>query len=133
MDWHRPRLECLLEMKCDLLAIETIPCIKEARAILKLLDCFPDAKAWLSFSCKDDAHLCNGDSFKEAYDTFKTNQQLVAIGINCTSPYNVTSLLKSVVASSETEPLPKPFIVYPNDGRVWDGKLQKYDMRVFTF
>lgn len=124
MEWHRPRLECLLEMKCDLLAIETIPCIKEARAILKLLSSFADAKAWLSFSCKDDAHLCNGDSFKEAYDIFKSNQQLVAIGMNCTSPYHVSSLLKTVVVE-ETEPLPKPFIVYPNDGRVWDGKLQK--------
>ena len=41
-----------MEAKCDLLAIETIPSIKEATAILELLSEYPDFKAWLSFSCK---------------------------------------------------------------------------------
>jgi homocysteine S-methyltransferase len=118
-------MECLLEMNCDLLAIETIPSIKEAQAIVKLLARFPNAKAWLSFSCKDDVHLCNGDSFRIAYDSFKSNGQLVAIGVNCTSPFHVTGLLRSV-ADGEERPLEKPFIVYPNDGRVWDGQLHKY-------
>lgn len=52
MKWHRPRLECLLEEGCDLIALETIPSIKEATALLTLLAEFPTAKAWLSFSCK---------------------------------------------------------------------------------
>ncbi len=51
-EWHRPRLECLLEANCDLIAIETIPSIKEADAILSLLSEYPNTKAWLSFSCK---------------------------------------------------------------------------------
>jgi homocysteine S-methyltransferase len=118
-------MECLLEMGCDLLAIESIPCIKEARAIIKLLATFPDAKAWLSFTCKDELRLSNGDSFKEAYDTFKSNEQLVAIGINCSSPYHVTGLLESVVGGGEG-PLAKPFVVYPNDGRTFDGANKMY-------
>lgn len=54
MDWHRVRLECLLEADCDLLAIETMPSIKEALAVTTLLASYPNAKAWLAFSCKVD-------------------------------------------------------------------------------
>ena len=70
-------------------------------------------------------HLCNGDTFNEAYNQFKDNTQLVAIGINCTSPFHVTALLKSA-KKSEITLSSKPFIVYPNDGRLWDGVTQKF-------
>jgi homocysteine S-methyltransferase len=41
-----------LEAGADLLAFETIPSIKEGLALCKLLDEYPNTKAWLSFSCK---------------------------------------------------------------------------------
>lgn len=66
--------------------------------------------------------MCNGDKFKDAYNTFKENPQLVAIGINCSNPRYITSLLKSVTCC---EKLTKPFIVYPNDGKIWDAAQQK--------
>lgn len=51
--WHRPRIKVLLEAGVDLLALDTIPAQKEALALVQLLeDEFPQAKAWLSFSCK---------------------------------------------------------------------------------
>ena len=59
MDWHRPRLKALLEGGADVLAIETIPALKEAEAVvceLEKLD--PGAKAWVSFSCKVIFLLC---------------------------------------------------------------------------
>jgi homocysteine S-methyltransferase len=124
MDWHRPRLECLVEANCDLLAIETIPSIKEAQAVVNLLSLYPNVKAWLSFSCKDGLHLCNGEEFKVAYETFKDNEQLVAVGVNCTSPFDVTSLLKSVIDGGGCGD--KAFIVYANDGRLWNAEKQKF-------
>ena len=36
-EWHRPRFETLAKSDVDLLAIETIPGIKEAEALLNLL------------------------------------------------------------------------------------------------
>jgi homocysteine S-methyltransferase len=67
--------------------------------------------------------LCDGESFKTAYDTFKINDQLVAIGINCTNPKYISSLLKS----AQREPCrEKPFIVYPNDGSAWDSQTQSF-------
>ena len=38
MKWHEPRVKLLYESNCDILAIETMPGIKEADAILDLLE-----------------------------------------------------------------------------------------------
>ncbi|KAM9482351.1 homocysteine S-methyltransferase YbgG isoform 2-T2 [Clarias gariepinus] len=51
-NWHRPQIRCLVAAGADLLALETIPSLKEAEALVELLREFPDAKAWLSFSCR---------------------------------------------------------------------------------
>ena len=52
MTWHRPRIEVLLRSGVDLVAMETMPAQKEAEALCTLLEEFPGAKAWISFSCK---------------------------------------------------------------------------------
>lgn len=51
-DWHRPRIEALVEAGVDILAFETIPALSEGEALMDLLKEFPEQKAWLSFSCK---------------------------------------------------------------------------------
>lgn len=51
-EWHRPRIEALLDGGADLLAFETVPCKMEGIALVELLKEFPNARAWLSFSCK---------------------------------------------------------------------------------
>lgn len=51
-EWHRPRIQALIEAGVDLLALETIPCQEEAEMLCDLLREFPNMKAWLSFSCK---------------------------------------------------------------------------------
>ena len=37
-DFHRPRIEALVEAGADLLAFETIPTIREAEVLVRLLD-----------------------------------------------------------------------------------------------
>lgn len=56
--WHRPQVESLVAAEADLLAFETIPSIKEAEALVELLQEFPNTRAWLSLSCK----VRSGDS-----------------------------------------------------------------------
>lgn len=51
-EWHRPRIEVLVRAGVDVLAVETIPAVEEALAILELLREFPETKAWVTFSCK---------------------------------------------------------------------------------
>ena len=53
MDWHRPRLKALIDAGADYVAIETIPSIKEAECVTKLVSTeFPHTKALVTFSCK---------------------------------------------------------------------------------
>lgn len=61
-------------------------------------------------SFQNETKLCIGDTFEDAYEQFRHNPQLIAIGINCTNLQYITSLLKSIHNYST------PFIIYPNDG-----------------
>ena len=119
-EFHKERLEILIACKPDYLAIETIPEIREARILLHLLkDLNNTIPVWIAFSCKDGLHLSSGESFKEAG---KVSKELGAdyIGINCTSPELVTSLLESAKEYG-------PFVVYPNAGRTWNEKLKRLE------
>lgn len=121
-NWHIPRMEALIEAGVDLLAIETIPCFKEAVVLVELLKEFPRAKAWLSFSCKDDKSLANGDDFQTAViKCWEANpDQLVAIGVNCCAPNIVSDLLRGINDSRE---LSIPFVTYPNSGEKYHPEV----------
>lgn len=119
IDWHRPRVQALLEAGVDLLALETIPCIEEAEALLELLREFPHARAWLSFSCRDGQLLADGSIFQEAaVRCYRASpSQIVAVGVNCIDLRYVTPLLKGInVNGSASSQDFIPLIVYPNRG-----------------
>ncbi|PRP89153.1 homocysteine S-methyltransferase [Planoprotostelium fungivorum] len=120
-DFHRKQLKVLSECNPDLIAFETVPCSIEAIAIAELLrDEFPHLKAWISFSCNQKG-INNGDDFAHAVESLQGYEQIIAIGINCTSPEYVTDLLKSCHARI------KPFIVYPNKGEKWNEGENRTD------
>ena len=115
MAFHRRRIEILLSVDPDLLAIETIPSIVEAQALAEVLAGFPDARAWFAFTCADGATLADGTPFAEAVALVAAAPQVVAVGVNCTSPEFVQDLIR--VARGVTD---KPIVVYPNRGGGWD-------------
>jgi len=51
-DWHKPRIQALVEGGVDILLFETIPSIEEANILLNILSEYPNQNACLSFSCK---------------------------------------------------------------------------------
>ncbi|XP_026683206.1 uncharacterized protein LOC103514429 isoform X1 [Diaphorina citri] len=116
-EWHRPRIQALVEAGADILAIETIPASKEAQMLCRLLREWPHQKAWLSFSCKDDKHISNGESFTQVARTcYNMNpDQLIAVGVNCVRPLMVSSLIEQL----KTENI--PLVVYPNSGERYDA------------
>ncbi|KAG7204948.1 hypothetical protein KM043_005336 [Ampulex compressa] len=118
MDWHRPRIKALVDSGVDMLAIETIPCKLEAEALIHLLKEFPNTKAWMSFSCRDDGKsIADGTSFQEiAIKCFRkaTPGQLLAVGVNCIAPQNVTPLIDGMNGTHKTDFI--PLVVYPNSG-----------------
>ena len=115
IDFHRPRIEALIAAGADLLACETIPCLIEAKALVKLLSEFPNMYAWFTFSAKDGEHICHGEKIAECAKLLDPNPQVAAIGINCTSPLYIPSLIREIKKNSN-----KPIIVYPNSGEVYN-------------
>ncbi|CAB5005070.1 MAG: homocysteine S-methyltransferase [Actinobacteria bacterium] len=119
-DFHRERLLTLISTKPDFLAFETIPELNEARAYIELMaENKSDIPYWLSFSCKSESEICSGESFADAVTLVSTTSTANAVGINCTAPHLVASLLTSADSSI-------PFIVYPNSGRVWDADAKSW-------
>jgi homocysteine S-methyltransferase len=117
---HRPRIAALLAAGPDLLAIETIPSIREVRALVELMGEFEGVEAWLTFCCRDGERLSDGTAVEEAADVVAASGRFAALGINCTPPEHIDSLLERTSAVTDM-----PMIVYPNNGRIWDG--DKYE------
>lgn len=116
IDFHRPRIETLVESGATLLALETIPSKGEGAALIKLLEEFPKIAAYLSFSCCDDSHVCHGERFANCVKMVNSSEQIVAVGVNCTPPNYVASLIEAAKAITT-----KPILVYPNSGEQWDA------------
>ncbi len=115
--FHAERIAILAETEADLLAFETIPSLEEAKAILKALPNWPDLAAWLSFTCRNTTEIAHGELLRECGSFLEPMEQVVAIGINCTAPGLIGSLLGELRAVST-----KPLLVYPNSGETWDAE-----------
>ncbi len=121
MDFHRPRLQVLLQTGADLLACETIPCLAEARALARLLAEFPGASAWISFSCRDGLHNSQGERLADCVAALERYAQVLAVGVNCTAPQYIDSLVEQAQAQTR-----KPVLVYPNSGEQYDATHKQW-------
>ncbi len=118
-DFHRPRIETLVEAGADLLAFETIPTVREAEVLVALLDEFP-VPAWLSYQCRDGDSTAAGEPIAEAV-AIGTHQSVVAVGVNCTSPRHLPALLAAARDATD-----RPLIAYPNGGDRWDPAARRW-------
>lgn len=116
MDFHGPRLELLAKSGADLVACETVPSLLEVEALVHLLADYPKTSSWISCSCCDGEHICHGEQLSEVVALANACPQVVAVGVNCTAPRYVESLLLSVRELST-----KPLLAYPNRGERWDA------------
>jgi len=118
-DFHRPRIEALIEAGVDLLAFETIPTIREAEVLVGLLDEIP-VPAWLSYSCRDGSSTSAGEPIADAV-AVGSHPRIVAVGVNCTAPRHLPALLAGAQAATD-----RPLIAYPNGGDRWDSTARRW-------
>ena len=97
--------------------IETIPLADEALLIAEILEELGAPPAWFSFGFADETQTYGLDAVDKAVLSVAGYADLVAIGMNCTHPRYVDSLLASMSELVSGIPL----IVYPNHGREWDA------------
>jgi homocysteine S-methyltransferase len=112
--FHEERFRLLAASGADLLACETLPSATEARVLASLLAESAPAVAWFSFSCRDGARISDGTPLADCARFLAPLPQVLAIGLNCTKPAFVASLVASVAAVTD-----KPVVAYPNSGEVY--------------
>ncbi len=120
VEFHRDRIEVLAGAsgaeRPDLLAFETLPSLDEAQAIGEALAGRPELSAWFSFTCRDGEHVAHGERLSDCAAAVAGFPQTIAIGVNCTSPQFIPSLIHELRAATSL-----PVIVYPNSGEGWDA------------
>lgn len=105
----------------DFLAFETLPSLEEAQAIGEALAPWPELAAWFCFTCRDGKHTAHGEPLGECAAAVARFPQTIAIGVNCTQPALIPSLIGELRAASH-----KPIVVYPNSGEGWDPAARSW-------
>jgi S-methylmethionine-dependent homocysteine/selenocysteine methylase len=116
--FHRRRIEVLADAGADVLAFETVPCAAEAEAILTEL-AGTGVSAWLSLSISGDATRA-GEPLAEVFAMTRGVDELVAVGINCSSPSDASAAVTVAAATGHA------VVVYPNSGEGWDAVSRKW-------
>ena len=118
--FHRRRMEILHQAGADILLIETQPSLHEALLAAGIAEEL-GADYWISFSCADEKHICEGDPIRKCAEAFaKDHPHLQMIGVNCTKPVYITGLIKELRAGLLAAGSTLPIGVYPNSGEEYD-------------
>jgi homocysteine S-methyltransferase len=112
--FHRPRIEALAEAEPDVLALETVPDIDEAEALLRAVG-GSGVPVWLSYSISGETTRA-GQPLTDAFAVAAGNDQVVAVGVNCCEPGDVDRAVELAARATG-----KPVVVYPNSGEEWDA------------
>lgn len=129
-DFHEARLALFDSADVDVLALETVPSLVEAEVLASLL-LDVTKPSWVSFSCKDGAHISDGTAIEKVAQLFADHPTVRAVGINCTPPQFAIALIEKL-----RQALPdKAIVVYPNSGESysvtdsrWEGEATPVDM-----
>ncbi len=114
-EFHRRRMEILYKAGADILLIETQPSLYEALIEAEIAEEL-GADYAISFSCRDPRHTCRGELIRECAEILsKDHPHLCMLGVNCTKPEYVTSLITELKKGTSL-----PIVVYPNSGEKYD-------------
>jgi homocysteine S-methyltransferase len=115
-DFHEQRLALLDSSDADVLACETIPSLDEAMVLADLL-AEVKTPAWISFSCRNADQISDGTPITKAAALFADHPNVLALGVNCTAPQHVASLVKSIAHAAPN----KAILAYPNSGERYEA------------
>ncbi|HEU5265845.1 MAG TPA: homocysteine S-methyltransferase [Jatrophihabitans sp.] len=117
--FHRPRLEILAATAADVLAVETVPCLVEAEAVLaELADL--GKPAWMSLTSAGGRTRA-GERLADAFVMAGDCPAVFAVGVNCLAPGEVAHALRLATQHSG-----KPGVAYPNSGQAWDAAARQW-------
>ena len=112
--FHAEKITILESTNFDFLAFETIPSLQEIKILSELISqC--SKPCWISFSCRDSEFLNDGNKITDAVKICSSTNNLFAIGVNCTAPKYISSIIKKIRPVVKD----KKIIVYPNSGEIY--------------
>lgn len=113
--FHRPRIEALAAAGPDVLALETVPDVDEAEALLRAVEgC--GLPVWLSYSVAGDRTRAR-QPLETACALAAGHERVVAVGVNCCDPADADRAVETAAEVTR-----KPVVVYPNSGERWDAE-----------
>lgn len=114
-EFHARRAQLLYDAGADILLFETQPSLHEALLEARIAEEM-GADYWISFSCRDGKHNGKGELIAEcAAALSQDHPHLKMVGVNCTKPEYIESLINELKNNTEL-----PIAVYPNSGEVYD-------------
>ncbi|MFI0938066.1 homocysteine S-methyltransferase [Streptomyces sp. NPDC021020] len=117
--FHRPRIEAVAQAAPDVLALETVPDIDEAEAML-CAAAPTGLPVWLSYTV-EGGRTRAGQPLAEAFALAAGRDEVVAVGVNCCAPQDVLAAVELAVAVTG-----KPAVAYPNSGERWDAAARSW-------
>ena len=130
-EWHTDRIKRLHTNGVTMFAVETMPSVIEALAVLDVLEDIPGTRCWLSFQCQAGGMMtAKGEPLDEVFMTLVQHpvfrSKVHAVGANCVHPRDVETILKQFNKSNHWSNFPEvlnyqkvPYVVYPNRSS-WD-------------
>ncbi|ARF75878.1 homocysteine S-methyltransferase [Kitasatospora albolonga] len=112
--FHRPRVAAFAGAGPDVLALETVPDVDEAEAMVRVAE-ETGLPFWLSYSVAGGRTRA-GQPLEEAFAVAAGREAVVAVGVNCCDPAEAEEAVRTAVAVTG-----KPAVVYPNSGEGWDA------------
>ncbi|MEV1045732.1 homocysteine S-methyltransferase [Streptomyces sp. NPDC049916] len=120
--FHRPRVAALAEAGPDALALETVPDVAEAEALVRVAE-ETGLPFWLSYSVADGRTRA-GEPLEEAFAVAAGRDRVLAVGVNCCEPEEAAAAVETALAVTG-----RPAVVYPNSGEGWDAEARGWTGR----
>jgi homocysteine S-methyltransferase len=122
-EFHRSRIQALVDAGVDLLAVETMPQLAEVEAVLELLLTeFSSTVCWISCTLKNSTHLSDGTPLQDLVNLIERyKDQVVAVGINCVPTDLVADTLRALKSC-----IALPLVCYPNSGETWNANTKTW-------
>jgi homocysteine S-methyltransferase len=113
--FHIERLRSVVRAAPDVILFETVPTLAEAVIIAQAVRELGLRRVWMTFSCADGERTFGGDRVREIVAALGSYDGIEVLGVNCTAPGAVASLVREI--QSQTA---KPVLVCPNLGQRWE-------------
>lgn len=124
--FHKRRMEILKDAGADMFLIETIPSKREALVCADLAEEL-GVDYWISYSCMSGTRINEGDPIRTCIsELVPDHPHLKMIGVNCTDPKFIVSLIGEIKKGLEDAGTDLPIAVYPNSGEKYDPETKTW-------